>query len=86
MAIDFVTAVQYSGYFQDNIRKMSEQGKVSPETLEAIFQKRLEEERKRIQPVVNIRRRVIEHYIIEKDIKRKRIEYREFGKIVNILV
>lgn len=59
--IDSVTAVQYTGYFHSEIRKSLEQGKVTPETQETIFQKKLEEDRKRIQPIYNSKGKIIEY-------------------------
>jgi hypothetical protein len=59
--IDSVTAVQYSGYFQKQVRQSLGQGKVTPATEEAIFQKRLEEERKRIQPIYNSKGKLVEY-------------------------
>ncbi len=61
MTIDSITAVQYTGYFQENIRKNLEQGKIAPETQEAIFQKKLEEDRKRIHPIYNSKGKIIEY-------------------------
>ena len=60
MTIDSVTAIQYAGYFHNSIRQTLEQGKVSPETLEAIFQKKLEEERKRIQPIYESKGKLVD--------------------------
>jgi len=50
VAIDSATAIQYTGYFQGNIRKTLEQGKVTNVNEEARVQRILEEQRKRIQP------------------------------------
>jgi hypothetical protein len=61
MPIDSVTAVQYSGYFQKDILKSLEQGKVAPEAEEDRIQKRLEEERKRVQPIYNSQGKLIEY-------------------------
>ena len=71
MTIDSVTAVQYTGYFHNPIRQTLEQGKVAKETEEIIFQRSLEEERKRIQPIYNSR--------------GKLIEYKESGRYLNII-
>ena len=86
MTIDSVTAVQYSGYFEDTIRKFLKRTEVVPESEEARVQRVLDEERKRIQRIVSVRGKVIEHYEIEKDVKRKRVEYDELGRYVDILV
>ena len=61
MTIDSVTAVQYTGYFQSEIKKSLEQGKVNPVTEEIRVQRRLEEERKRVQPVYNVKGKLIEY-------------------------
>ena len=84
--IDSVTAVQYSGYFEDTIRKFLKRGEVAPESEEARVQRVLDEERKRIQRIVSVRGKVIEQHEIERDVKRKRAEYDELGRYVNILV
>ena len=84
MTIDSVTSVQYSGYFEDTIRKLLERGR--PETEEARVQRVLDEERKRIQRIVDAKGKIIEQHEIERDVKRKRAEYDELGRYVNILV
>jgi len=48
---DSVTVVQYSGYFQNEIRKLLNAGKVNEATEETRIQRILEEQRKRVQPV-----------------------------------
>jgi hypothetical protein len=60
MTIDSVTAIQYTGYFHGEIRKILEQGKVAEETQEAIFQKKLEEEKKRIQPTYETKGKLVD--------------------------
>lgn len=57
---DSVTAVQYSGYFQNPIRQTLEQGKVAPATEEARVQRILEEQRKRIQPVYETKGKLVD--------------------------
>ena len=56
-----ITTIQGTGYFQNNIRKTHEQGRVAPEVQEAIFQSRLEDEKKRVQPTYNSRGRLVEY-------------------------
>lgn len=56
-----ITAIQGTGYFQNSVRKTNEQGRISEETREAIFQEKLGEERKRIQPVYNSRGKLVEY-------------------------
>jgi hypothetical protein len=63
MTIDSVTAVQYSGYFQNFVRKSYEAGKVAEETKEAIFQRKSEEERKRIQPIEEFKGKLVDRLI-----------------------
>jgi len=87
MTIDSVTAVQYSGYFEDTIRKILERGR--PETEEARVQRVLDEERKRIQRIVNIEGRVIQNnesrgYDSQGELT-KRYELGELGKKIDIL-
>lgn len=53
--------IQGTGYFQNNIRKNHEQGKVAPNTMEAIFQSRMEDEKKKIQPIYNSRGKLVEY-------------------------
>ncbi|MCX6746927.1 MAG: hypothetical protein NTU63_02210 [Candidatus Pacearchaeota archaeon] len=79
-----LTSAQYSGYFEDTIRKFLKRGEVAPESEEARVQRVLDEERKRIQRIVSVKGKVIEHYEIEKDAKRKRAEYEELGRYVNV--
>ncbi|HTY43896.1 MAG TPA: hypothetical protein VMC80_01505 [Patescibacteria group bacterium] len=67
-----ITTLQGTGYFQSLIRRFFEQGKVSVEAQEAIFEEEQEEERKRIQPIYNS--------------KGKLIEYDYLGRYVNIFV
>ncbi len=57
--IDSVTAVQFTGYFYSNIRKMLDAGKVAPENEEARIQRILEEEREKIQPVYETKGKLI---------------------------
>lgn len=83
---DPVTAVQYSGYFQKLVRDSYEAGKVNPDNEELRVQGILEAERKRVQPVSHARGKTIERQRLEKKVKEKRIEFREFGEIVNILI
>jgi len=48
---NIITAIQYSGYFQSEIKKILESGKINPVTEEMRIQRILEEERKKVQPV-----------------------------------
>ena len=84
--IDSVTAVQYTGYFQKLVRDSYEAGKVNPDNEEARVQGILEAERKRVLPVSNVRGKVIRRQILEKNVKEKRIEFRELGEKVDIIV
>jgi len=61
MTIDSVTAAQFTGYFQSEIKKILEQGKVAKISEEIRVQRRLEEERKRVQPVYNVKGKLIEY-------------------------
>ena len=61
MTIDSVTAAQFTGYFQSGIKKSLEQGKVAKISEEIRVQRRLEEERKRVQPVYNVKGKLIEY-------------------------
>jgi hypothetical protein len=90
MTIDSVTAVQYSGYFQNYIRKSYEAGKVNPDNEEIRVQRKLEEERKKIEPIVNIENRVIQHneprgYDTNRRLMPSKIEDEKLGKIIDIL-
>lgn len=49
--MDRITAVQYSGYFQNSVRKSYEAGKVNPKNEEIIVQRKLEEKRRTVQPI-----------------------------------
>jgi len=51
MPIDSVTALGYGGLFQNYVRKSYEAGKVNPDNEEIRIQRRLEEERKKVQPI-----------------------------------
>jgi hypothetical protein len=86
MTIDSVTVMQYSGYPQKFVRDSYEVGKVNPDNEEARVQGVLKEERERVQPVAHTRGRVIEPQMLEKGVKQRRIEFREFGKFVDVLV
>lgn len=77
------TAVQYSGYFEDTIRKFLKRTEVVPESEETRVQRVLDEERKRIQKIVETRARLIEHY--EPYIKRRK-QIKEEGKYIDILI
>lgn len=70
--IDSITTVQYSGYFQTDIRKILNNKKTNPENEEVKIQNFLEEERKRVQPVYNL--------------KGKLIGYKSIGRHLNVLV
>ena len=54
------TIAQATGYFQNNIRKNEEQGRVAAEVQEAIFQEKLKEIQESIQPVYNTRGKIVE--------------------------
>lgn len=54
MAIDSVTATQYTGYFQSLVRKSYEAGKVNRVNREVSFQKKLEEKMKSAEPIRGI--------------------------------
>lgn len=84
--IDAITAVQYSGYFQNSVRKYKEAGKVNLDNEEARVQAILEAERKRVQPVAHAKGRIIEPQMLEKGVKERRVESHELGEIVDILV
>lgn len=86
MIMDIATRTQYAGLDYELVKKPHDAGKVNEETKEAIFQKRLEEESKKVQPVADARKKVIEHYIAEKDVKRRRIEHCEFGEYIDIKI
>lgn len=55
------TISQGTGLPQIFLRKMDEQGRVSPMTMEAIFQSRIEDEKKKIQPVYDSRGKLVEY-------------------------
>lgn len=67
-----ITEIQYSGYFQNNVRKLQEAGKVAEVSEEARVSKILEEDRKKVQPIYESRGKIIRHY--------------EVGKRIDILV
>jgi hypothetical protein len=50
----------YSGYFQSQIRKMYEAGKVNPDNEEIRVQKKLEEERKKVWPVESFKGKLVD--------------------------
>lgn len=52
---------QYSGFFQQPVRQSLEQGRVARETEEAIFKRKQEEERKKIQLTYNSKGKIIEY-------------------------
>jgi len=84
MTIDSVTAVQYSGYFEDTIRKILERGR--PETEEARVQRVLDEERKRIQRIVDAKGKVIQNNESRGyDTNGKLIKLYELGEKINTL-
>jgi hypothetical protein len=58
-----ITTIQGTGYFQNPIRKTLEQGKLAPEVREVMFQNKMKEEEKRIQPIYNSRGKIIEEDI-----------------------
>lgn len=53
------TMAAYMSYFNGYIRNAQEQGRVAPWTMEAIFQSRLEDEKKKIQPIYDSRRKKV---------------------------
>lgn len=62
MTIDSVTAVQYSGYFQNYIRKSYEAGKVNPDNEEIRVQRKLKEQREKVWPVEAFKGKTIDRF------------------------
>jgi hypothetical protein len=56
-----ITTLQGTGYFQKPIRQASEQGRIATMTMEAIFESRLEDEKKKVQPVYNSKGKLVEY-------------------------
>lgn len=56
-----ITTSQGTGLPQIFLRKNEEQGRIAPETMEAIFQSRLEDEKKRVQLTYNSRGKLVEY-------------------------
>jgi len=82
VTIDSVTAVQYSGYFEDTIRKFLKRTEVVPESEEARVQRVLDEERKRIQRIVGARGKVMQHNEPRGyDINERLIRFYESGEL-----
>ncbi len=54
-----ITAIQYSGYFHSEIRKLFDAGKVREDNEELRVQRILEEERKRVQEVYGSRGKTV---------------------------
>ena len=55
------TMAAYMGYFNSYIRKVHRQGEIAPEVQEVIFQEKLKEEEKRIQPIYDLRGKLIKY-------------------------
>src|SRR4030042_385284 len=60
MTIDSTTAIQYSGYLHREVRRLLKSRRVAEGSEEARIQRILEEERKRVQEVYGLKRKVIE--------------------------
>jgi len=58
--IDSVTTVQYTGYFQNLVRQSYEAGKVNPGNEEIIIQRKMEEARKKIQPIESFKGKLVD--------------------------
>jgi hypothetical protein len=59
--IDLTTAaIQYSGYFQSYIRHSYEAGKVNPDNEEIMVQRRLTEQRRKIQPIESFKGKLVD--------------------------
>jgi DNA-binding transcriptional MerR regulator len=56
---NIITTIQYTGYFHSEIRKMLDAGKVAPENEEVRIQRILEEQRKKVHPVYEIKEKLV---------------------------
>jgi len=83
--IDPTTSVQYSGYFQKQVRDSYEAGKINLDSEEVRVQGILEAERKRVQPIAHSTGKKVERQRLEKNVKERGVEFRDMGKIVNLL-